>query len=173
MHLAIDAIVVAGSSPNFVALAEEFPRLARMSPGKTAGYLFVASTSVKHVIAAWQAFAIEDQLAEEAIQRATVEGGRQDRRLQWNEFPWELRALMHPRPGLEANYATSIAETTKILGDPWDSWLGRLLAYKDEQGHVDVGLDWEQTWMTDHKRFIPAIGSWNGHELGRWCASSG
>jgi len=77
--------------------------------------------------------------------------------------------LMHPRPGLEATYATSIARTTSLLGDPWDSWLGRLVGYRDDKGNIDIGVNWEQAAPMHRCQNKPEIGCWRGHELGNWC----
>jgi len=147
----VDAVIIAGSNPDYVAVAQEFSRLARWAPGKRCGYVLVAAAARHHAVAAWQALAIEDEAAEEAIQRATVETGHKDRRLKWDEVPYELSSLVYEgSPREEGEIA--VARGVEGLGDPWDSWLGRLAAYRDRYGHVKV-------------RFLATI---FGHELGSW-----
>ena len=100
------------------------------------------------------AFAVEDARAEEALQRTSVEFGRKDRRLKWNELPFELRTLVH-RGSARRQAETAIARGVEALGDPWDIWLGRLLAYKDRHKHANA-------------RFLATQ---FGHELGSWLKS--
>ncbi|CAE8707589.1 unnamed protein product, partial [Polarella glacialis] len=147
----IDAVVIAGTNPNYVAVAQEFPRLAHWAPGKKHGYILVAAAAKMHAVTAWRALAIEDLRAEEALQRATVEAGYKDRRLTWEEVPFELRQLVYDRsPKEQAEIA--VARGVYALGDNWDSWLGRLAAFRDQHGHVKV-------------RYLATI---FGHELGAW-----
>ena len=147
----IDAILVAGSSPNYVHLAQEFPRLARWRSGKSRGSIIVAGAAKNHASAVWMAFAIEDQRAEEALQRTSVEFGRKDRRLKWDELPFELRSLVN-EGNARKQAEIAIARGVETLGDPWDMWLGRLLAYRDRHNRVNV-------------RFLATQ---FGHELGAW-----
>eukprot|EP00440_Ansanella_granifera_P060494 gb/GFBE01065568.1/.p1 GENE.gb/GFBE01065568.1/~~gb/GFBE01065568.1/.p1 ORF type:complete len:744 (+),score=125.30 gb/GFBE01065568.1/:1-2232(+) len=147
----IDAVVVAGSNPDYVTVAQEFPRLARWRDGKAHGYVLVAGAAKHHAVTAWQALAIEDQRAEEALQRATVEYGRKDRRLKWEEVPYELRSLVFEE-NAKKEAVIAVARGIEALGDPWDAWLGRLLAYNDHHHHVNVRY----------------LGTQFGHELGSW-----
>eukprot|EP00439_Symbiodinium_sp_Y106_P046449 s961_g5.t3 len=147
----IDAILVAGSSPNYVHLAQEFPRLARWRSGKSRGSIIVAGAAKNHASAVWMAFAIEDQRAEEALQRTSVEFGRKDRRLKWDELPFELRSLVN-EGNARKQAEIAIARGVETLGDPWDMWLGRLLVYRDRHKRVNV-------------RFLATQ---FGHELGAW-----
>ncbi|CAK9047689.1 unnamed protein product [Durusdinium trenchii] len=146
-----DALLVAGTRPGYVALAQEFPRLANWQPGKTAGLLIVAGAAKHHASAAWMAFAIEDARAEEALQRTSVEYGRIDRRLKWNQLPLELRRVVNTGNARD-EAEVAIARGVEILGDPWDMWLGRLLAYKDRHSSANA-------------RFLATQ---FGHELGSW-----
>ena len=147
----VDAILIAGSSPNYVHLAQEFPRLARWRHGKSKGSIIMAGAAKTHASAAWMALAIEDQRAEEALQRTSVEFGRKDRRLKWDELPLELRGLVN-KGNARKQAELAIARGVETLGDPWDMWLGRLLAYKDRHNSVNV-------------RFLATQ---FGHELGAW-----
>lgn len=150
-HGHVDALIMAGSNPEYVVVAQEFCRLARWAPGKRYGYVFLATAAKHHAVKAWQALAIEDEAAEEAIQRATVEAGHTDRRLRWPEVPRELADLIaEGSPRKEAEIA--VARGVEGLGDPWDAWLGRLAAFRDRWGHVKV------SWMSGIF----------GHRLGHW-----
>jgi len=125
--------------------------LARWAPGKRFGYILLASAAKLHAIKAWQALAIEDEAAEEAIQRATVEAGHKDRRLRWLEVPRELAGLIHESsPRNQAEIA--VARGVEGLGDPWDAWLGRLGAFRDRFKHVKV------------RKLVTIF----GHQLGTW-----
>ena len=147
----VDALLVAGTAPNYVHLAQEFPRLARWRQGKAKGSIIVAGAAKNHASAAWMAFAIEDQRAEEALQQTSVEFGRKDRRLKWDELPFALRSLVN-KGNARRQAEIAIARGVETLGDPWDMWLGRLLAYKDRHNNVNV-------------RFLATQ---FGHELGAW-----
>ena len=147
----IDAILVAGSAPNYVNLAQEFPRLARWQAGKKKGSIIVAGAAKNHASAVWMAFAIEDQRAEEALQRTSVEFGRKDRRLKWDELHFDLRSRVN-KGNARKEAEVAIARGVESLGDPWDMWLGRLLAYQDRHNNVNV-------------RFLATQ---FGHELGSW-----
>ena len=147
----IDALLVSGTQPDYVSLAQEFPRLAQWQEGKSLGFMIVAGEAKSHAAAAWMAFAIEDARAEEALQRTSVEFGRVDRRLKWNELPFELRSLVN-RGNARKQAEIAIARGIEALGDPWDMWLGRLLAYKDRHKNANV-------------RFLATQ---FGHELGAW-----
>ena len=61
----IDALLVSGSQPGYVELAQEFPRLAKWQPEKSNGFIIAAGAAKNHAAAAWMAFAIEDSRAEE------------------------------------------------------------------------------------------------------------
>lgn len=150
----IDALLVSGSQPGYVQLAQEFPRLAQWRPEKSNGFIIVAGAAKKHAAAAWMAFAIEDSRAEEALQRTSVEFGRVDRRLKWNELPYELRSLVN-RGNVRKHAEIAIARGIEALGDPWDVWLGRLLAYHDRHKNANA-------------RFLATQ---FGHELGAWLQS--
>ena len=150
----IDALLVSGSQPGYVALAQEFPRLAKWQPGKSKGFIIAAGAAKNHAAAAWMAFAIEDSRAEEALQRTSVEFGRVDRRLKWNELPYELRSLVN-RGNARKQAEIAIARGVEALGDPWDIWLGRLLAYQERHKHANA-------------RFLATQ---FGHELGAWLQS--
>jgi hypothetical protein len=149
----IDALLVSGSQPSYVELAQEFPRLAKWQPEKSNGFIIAAGAAKNHAAAAWMAFAIEDSHAEEALQRTSVEFGRVDRRLKWNELPYELRSLVNRGARRQAEIA--IARGVEALGDPWDIWLGRLLAYQDRHKNANA-------------RFLATQ---FGHELGAWLQS--
>jgi len=149
----IDALLVSGSQPSYVELAQEFPRLAKWQPEKSNGFIIAAGAAKNHAAAAWMAFAIEDSRAEEALQRTSVEFGRVDRRLKWNELPYELRSLVNRGARRQAEIA--IARGVEALGDPWDIWLGRLLAYQDRHKNANA-------------RFLATQ---FGHELGAWLQS--
>ena len=147
----IDALLVAGTQPNYAYLAEEFPRLAKWQPDKRAGFIIVTGAAKHHASAAWMAFAIEDARAEEAIQRTSVEFGRINRRLKWNELPRELCSLVN-RGNARKDAEMAIARGVEALGDPWDVWLGRLLAHKEWHKHANP-------------RFLATQ---FGHDLGTW-----
>ena len=151
---AIDALLVSGQRPNYVKLAQEFPRLARWQPEKSHGFIIAAGAAKDHAVAAWMAFAVEDQRAEEALQRTSVEFGRIDRRLKWNELPYELRSLVY-RGSARKHAEIAIARGVEALGDPWDFWLGRLLAYQERHKNANA-------------RFLATQ---FGHELGAWLKS--
>ena len=76
-----------------------------------------------------------------------------DRRLKWNELPYELRSLVNRGARRQAEIA--IARGVEALGDPWDIWLGRLLAYQDRHKNANA-------------RFLATQ---FGHELGAWLQS--
>lgn len=135
----VDVIIAAGMTPNFVQLAELFPLLARPAPGKSGGFLVVAGDTKSHLAAAWRALAIEDQDAEEAIQSAAVEVGRRDKRLAWEEVPRILQKFVHESRDMDMA-EVHIARVVQILGHPWDTWFGRLTAYKEQHGNVKVSF---------------------------------
>lgn len=166
---AIDAVIVAGTSPGYVGIAQEFARLARWEPGKRGAYLLVASGAKSHAVAAWQSLAIENQDAEEAIQRCAVETGHIDRFLTWEEIPFVLRAFLQDtgddssvddNDGRRERATFAVNRAVKALGDPWDFWLGRLAAFREKYGHVRIRF---MSTVLGH-----ALGFWVGEQRNRW-----
>lgn len=147
----IDAVLVAGSNPDYVAIAQEFSRLARRAPHKQHGYILVTAAAKTHVVAAWRALAIERQETEEAMQRAAVEQGNADRWLTWEEIPYELRSFIDPESDRQ-DAILAVARGVNFLADPWDLWLGRLAAYREKFGILNI----------DKKSRN------KGHEVGNW-----
>lgn len=151
----VDAILIAGSTPDYAAIAEEFTRLARWAPGKQHGYVLATAMAKPHVVAAWRALAIEDASVEEAIQRAAVEAGRKDQRLKWDQVPQDMRRIIFEGSERQEEAEVAVARGIDNLADPWDTWLGRLAAFKDRHGHARPRL----------------LGTIFGHELGPWVRS--
>jgi hypothetical protein len=127
--LDVDAIVVAGVNPNYASIAQEFARLAHPSPGKRLGLVLVTAAAKLQVVKAWRALAIEHFDVEEAISQATVAYGFENRRLGWTSIPRQLTNFIYQNtPRTEAEAAVQVC--INKLGDPWDTWLGRLKYYR-------------------------------------------
>lgn len=149
----IDAIIVSGSRPDYVVLAEEFCRLARWEPGKKGGFILLAETSKNHTIAMWRALAIEDAAVEEGLSEVTQQAGMRDRALTWNELPHSLRRYIHDDSDRK-RAEVAVNRGVRALGSDFDMNFGRLLAYKEKTGNCMVESRLE----------------FRGYKLGRWVA---
>lgn len=152
----LDAVILAEGGSSYSALAHDFFRLARRSPGKRAGFIFLGSGAAELAVAAWRALAIERPDVERAIQTATVETGRQNHRLRWEEIPSDLRGFIRADSS-EDLAESAVARAVKELGLEWDADFGRLRASQDRRGrwisysHVQYGYPVGE-WLLEQKK---------------------
>jgi predicted helicase len=169
---AVDMVAFLSPRRSRVDIVQATGRAMRISPGKTTGYvlvpLYVELAAGETVEAAvirsdfdevWDvlhSLQEQDDVLAELIRYVGEQKGR-GKGIDDSRFTDRID-FGGPRLGLEALRA---AVTTRCLGSlyaSWDTWFGKLKAYKERFGHCNVEAGWEED---------PALAGWVGAQRTR------
>lgn len=170
---AVDMVAFLSPRRSRVDIVQATGRAMRRSPGKTTGYvlvpLYVELTAGETVEAAvkraqfdevWDVlYSVQeqDEILSELIRYVGEQKGR-GKGFDGSRFA-ERIDFGGPRLGLEHLRAALTTRCLESLCSSWDTWFGKLKAFRERFGHCNVETNWEED---------PALASWVSGQRTRW-----
>jgi superfamily II DNA or RNA helicase len=162
---AVDMVAFLSPRRSRVDIVQATGRAMRRSPGKTTGYvlvpLYVELTAGETVEAAvnraqfdevWDVLHSIQEQDDALAELIRYVGEQKGRGKGFDDSRFADRIdFGGPRLGLEALRAAVTTHCLESLYSSWDTWFGKLKAFKEQFGHCNVETNWEED---------PALASW-------------